>query len=555
MDHEENMDPMPEGTEEMAPEGMGADELASSGADEAEAGTGEGPPSDEGPPGSDEPEDEDSSEPKDPKERSPWLLIGLGALGVLLFGAVIAALAGALAQEEVAPAEPPGGANAFITIVQPGQGALLPVPESVPIRGQAGGLFENSLVVQALDTEGNVLAQVPTTVDASEPGGTGNWSVDMVIPVQPGTSGLIFASSTSPVDGSITASASVEVTYGEELPSGSEIKIDEPKAGAVLDTSLPVSVSGTGRGLFENNVVVQAVDSSGDVIVQEPTTMQTEDVGGAGTWSIDIRIPAGNGETGSIRAFSTSPKDGSVDAEDRVSVQYAEAEAPEPTVEPPPDTSAGIEDLLWSLTSLGGSALVPESTITMDLTDGAASGSAGCNSYSGTYELSGASISFGPMATTRKACPEPPGLMDQENQYLTELQNVEAYQMDSSGLQMFGSASPVTVVYDSVVMGTVGFMQQIEPGSGWTLTVQLQDTSLQDVAAKVIGETVITDFSVLPVPFSVSYDPTAIDTLNTYSISARITDEAGNLIFINTSAYDVITRDNPSVVDVDVEPV
>jgi hypothetical protein len=99
---------------------MGADELASSGADEAEAGTGEGPPSDEGPPGSDEPEDEDYSEPKEPKERSPWLLIGLGALGVLLFGAVIAALAGALAQDEIAPTEPPGGANAFITIVQPG---------------------------------------------------------------------------------------------------------------------------------------------------------------------------------------------------------------------------------------------------------------------------------------------------------------------------------------------------------------------------------------------------------------------------------------------------
>ncbi len=46
----------------------------------------------------------------------------------------------------------------------------------------------------------------------------------------------------------------------------------------------------------------------------------------------------------------------------------------------------------------------------------------------------------------------------QENQYLTELQNLEAYQMDSSGLQMFGSASPVTLFYDSVVMGTVGFM-------------------------------------------------------------------------------------------------
>ena len=527
MDHEENLDPMPEGAEGEASE---------------EAAGASGAP-------------EDSGEPKEPKGRSGWVIVGIGGLIVLLIAAVVALAGGTLSGEEAAPTEPPGGADAFITIVQPGQGAVLPVPESVPIRGQAGGLFENSLVVQVFDSEGTLLAQEPTTVDASEPGGTGNWEVNMVIPVKPGTAGLIFAFSTSPVDGSVIASASVEVTYGEELPAGSEIKIDEPKDGAVLDTNLPVTVSGTGRGLFENNVVVEVLDSSGTVMVQEPTTMQTEEVGGAGTWSIDIRIPAGGSELGSIRAFSTSPQDGSVVAEDRVGVLYGEEATPEPTAEPPPATNAGIEDLLWSLKSLGGLDLVPGSTITMDLTDGTASGTAGCNTYSGFYEPSGTSISFGPMATTRAACPEPPGLMEQENQYLTELQNVEAYSMQSDGLQMFGSASPVTLFYDSVVMGTVGFMQPLEIPSGSTLTVQLQDTSLQDVAAKVLGETVITDFTVIPIPFSVSYDPTAIDMRFTYSISARITDGAGNLIFINATAFNVITNGNPSVVEVIVEPI
>ena len=127
--------------------------------------------------------------------------------------------------------------------------------------------------------------------------------------------------------------------------------------------------------------------------------------------------------------------------------------------------------------------------------------------------------------------------------------------IDLDGLQMFGSASPVTLFYDAVAMGTVGFMQPLEIPSGSTLIVQLQDTSLQDVAAKVLGETVITDFSVIPIPFSVSYDPTVIDARFTYSISARITDEAGNLIFINTTAFNVITNGNPSIVEVIVEPV
>lgn len=529
MDHEENMDPISEEIKGTASQGM-------------------------------EDDDTESGAPEEPKGRSGWVIVGIGGLIVLLIAAVVALAGGTLSDEEAAPTEPPGGADAFLTIVQPGQGAVVPAPESVPIRGQAGGLFENSLVVQAFDSEGTLLAEEPTTVDASEPGGTGNWEVNMVIPVKPGTSGLIFTSSTSPVDGSITASASVEVVYGEEIQAGSEIKIDLPKDGDVLDTNLPVTVSGTGRGLFENNVVVEALDSSGTVIVQEPTTMQTEEVGGAGTWSIDMRIPAGGGEQGTIHAFSTSPQDGSIDAEDRVGVQYGEEDATpeptaEPTAEPPPDTSAGIEDLLWSLDSLGGIPLVLDSAITMDLTDGNANGTAGCNTYNAPYELSGTSISFGTPATTRMACPEPPGLMDQENQYLTELQNVEAYSIQSDGLQMFGSASPVTLFYDSVVMGTVGFMQPLEIPSGSTLTVQLQDTSLQDVAATVLGETVITDFSEIPIPFSVSYDPTEIDIRNTYSISARITDEAGNLIFINTTAYNVITNDNPSVVDVIVEPV
>ena len=524
MDHEEFIDPIPEETLETPSKGNGGDEIV-------------------------------PSDPEEPKGTSGWSIVGFLGLASLLIASVGALLASGFFRADPVPSDSPAGSDAFITIVQPAQGAVVPVPESIPIRGEAGGLFENSLVVHAFDSEGALLATEPTMVDAGEPGGAGNWSVDMVIPVKPGTKGLIFASSTSPADGSITASASVEVTYGEELPTGSEIKIDQPKDGAVLDTSMPVTVSGTGRGLFENNVVVQAFADNGDVMVQEPTTMQSEEVGGAGTWSIDIRILADEGATGRIRAFSTSPKDGSVDAEDTVSVQYGEEASPEATAEPPPDTNAGIEDLLWSLNSLGGIGLVPGSSITMDLTDGNTTGSAGCNTYDGAYELSGESISIGPLATTLKSCPEPPGLMDQENQYLTELQQIEAYSIQSDGLQMFGSQSPVTLFYNAVVLGTVGFAQPLEIPSGSTLTVQLQDASLPDASATVLSESVITDFSTIPIPFSISYDPMRVETRFTYSISARITDAAGNLIFINTAAYNVITGGNSSVVDVIVEPI
>lgn len=36
--------------------------------------------------------------------------------------------------------------------------------------------------------------------------------------------------------------------------------------------------------------------------------------------------------------------------------------------------------------------------------DGVASGNGGCNSFSGSYEISGDTLKFGPLAATRRAC-------------------------------------------------------------------------------------------------------------------------------------------------------
>ena len=58
-----------------------------------------------------------------------------------------------------------------------------------------------------------------------------------------------------------------------------------------------------------------------------------------------------------------------------------------------------------------------------------------------------------------------------------------------------------------------------------------------------------------PFPFVVTYNAEDIDQKNTYAVSIRITDSDGNLIYINTSAYNVITGGNSSQVDVMVEAV
>jgi uncharacterized lipoprotein YbaY len=71
----------------------------------------------------------------------------------------------------------------------------------------------------------------------------------------------------------------------------------------------------------------------------------------------------------------------------------------------------------------------------------------------------------------------------------------------------------------------------------------------------VISERVISDFGQVPIPFKLAYNAAEIDTRNTYAVQARIEDGAGVLLFINTSAYNVITHDNPSDLEIQVDQV
>jgi putative lipoprotein len=95
------------------------------------------------------------------------------------------------------------------------------------------------------------------------------------------------------------------------------------------------------------------------------------------------------------------------------------------------------------------------------------------------------------------------------------------------------------------VTGTVTYRERIALPAEAVVQVTLEDVSLQDVAATVIGETTITNPGQVPIPFAVEYDPSAIVPNNTYTVRARIS-VSDDLWFTNTTAYPVITRDNPT---------
>jgi hypothetical protein len=116
-----------------------------------------------------------------------------------------------------------------------------------------------------------------------------------------------------------------ELTFTAQTPvGGPTISITGPQDGAVLDLSQPIHVEGTGEGLFEGALMVEARDADGNVLAGQPTIMQGEDVGvGApGVWVVDLAVEAEPGTAGQIFAYAASPRDGSIVASASVAVTF-----------------------------------------------------------------------------------------------------------------------------------------------------------------------------------------------------------------------------------------
>jgi putative lipoprotein len=96
------------------------------------------------------------------------------------------------------------------------------------------------------------------------------------------------------------------------------------------------------------------------------------------------------------------------------------------------------------------------------------------------------------------------------------------------------------------VSGTVSYRQRIALPNNAVVTIQLLDVSRADAAAVVIAEQKLTtNGAQVPIPFSVAYQPTQIQTNGTYAIQATITVD-GQRRFINDKQYNVITRGGPT---------
>lgn len=107
-----------------------------------------------------------------------------------------------------------------------------------------------------------------------------------------------------------------------------------------------------------------------------------------------------------------------------------------------PNGPSDLENKTWVLESYGrqdspqGVLDETEITAVFDGAEGEVSGSAGCNSYFGSYEASGSELSILALGYTEMYCVTPEGVMDQEQQYLTALTGAESYQVRDGQLHI-----------------------------------------------------------------------------------------------------------------------
>lgn len=100
-----------------------------------------------------------------------------------------------------------------------------------------------------------------------------------------------------------------------------------------------------------------------------------------------------------------------------------------------------LAETAWRATGIdngkgGIASLVADSSVTMSLAaDGKVSGTAGCNHYSAGYQVEGSDVKFTPAAATRKICPAP-GIMEQEQAFLKALDRVATYRVEADRLEM-----------------------------------------------------------------------------------------------------------------------
>ena len=102
----------------------------------------------------------------------------------------------------------------------------------------------------------------------------------------------------------------------------------------------------------------------------------------------------------------------------------------------PSNQATALNDI-WALEEIEGVAVTAKDfgreipVLEFHMVDGKMMGNSGCNRISGTYRVDGNTISFGPMISTKMACPG-----DGEQRFLTALDKAKTFKIEKLKLYL-----------------------------------------------------------------------------------------------------------------------
>ena len=105
-----------------------------------------------------------------------------------------------------------------------------------------------------------------------------------------------------------------------------------------------------------------------------------------------------------------------------------------------PTNQVDLDGSVWVLTAINNDTAIIGNSPTLEFEVDMVSGNASCNIYSGSYQVEGEIINFGPLARTEMYCMEPEGVMDQEQTYLETLEKAQRFELIDGVLTIYSSS-------------------------------------------------------------------------------------------------------------------
>ncbi len=219
------------------------------------------------------------------------------------------------------------------------------------------------------------------------------------------------------------------------------IRISVPVDGAVIDLEQPLIIKGTGRGLYENNVVIQLQDRQGGKLIQISTIMKTKQIGGEGVWQKRVLLTETEAKEIQLIANSPSPKKGDMAISSRPIMLNIR------TIK-----KTTLDNTEWQLNRYQNesgktSPVLPQTSISAAFKGNKVSGNAGCNRYSSQFQIPAKGLFHitKQIGSTMMACA--PETAEQEQQYLKNLAMATQHQLNNGNLLLLNKNQQVLLEY------------------------------------------------------------------------------------------------------------